>query len=668
MSASIIQLLSKDKRDSFLTHNPDITFFKDNIKQHSPFSFDIIEEEFNRTPNFSDEVFCELSKFGDLVKSLMVKIVIPKVQISNVIDKQYMSDYSQNIIKFDSYNLSIDDLILEYNTKIDNIMKFMTSAMIYWRSIKLLLKNTNVNYNSIISHINDLIKTQNDIQNTYDYYNTFSNTKIMNTNVKFNFDLLSNIMYNYTKYSNSVYNATLTTEYKEKILKYLDDFIFFKRKYLLYLYQMRDKYVSIKTQHNSPNYKFAWVNNIALKIIESVTLEIGGQQIDYHNSLSLDKWFDMATKIDHVETINTLFGNTQILTSYDSNEKPQYELYIPLPFGCILHPGQSIPVVSARYQDIIVRMKMSELHECCFFEPDEFPTYTSNININEEIQIVSASLLVEYVHLGDNERRKFATKNIEMLIEQHCVLNFSSLKRKNMLLPLDFSNTVKDMFWSIRKKYNVEQMKLWNNYDVFNAFPCRISTTNQQEPYIDYLVASLTYESYFNNNLINYDDYSGGTCEIYHSNYYNGTYKILKAFNDTIILDSKEFIYPDNMKIILHRKDKKQENIIEKKNIKIYNIDLITMRDSIYFKYVQDRNRTKTSNCYSYSIALKPENLQPSGVLNFNVIKNKQLQLELTDIAISQLQNNDSYIVHIIGKSYNTLNIEKGYIRLVYGL
>lgn len=668
MSASIIQLLSKDRRDSFLTHNPDITFFKDNIKQHSPFAIDIIEEEFNRTPNFSDEVFCELSKFGDLVKSLMVKIVIPKVQISNIIDKQYRPDYSQDIIEFDSYNLSIDNLILEYNTKINNIMSFMTSAMIYWRSIKLLLNNTNVNYNSIITHINNLIKTQNDIQNTYDQYNTFSSTKIMNTQVNFNFDLLSNLMYNYTKYSNSVYNVTLTTEYKNKVLKYLDDFIFFKRKYLLYLYKMRDKYVSIKAQHDSPNYKFAWVNNVALKIIESVTLEIGGQQIDYHNSLSLDKWFDMATKIDHVETLNTLFGNTQILTSYDSNEKPQYELYVPLPFGCIMHPGQSIPVVSTRYQDIIVRMKMSELHDCCFFEPDDFPTYTSNININEEIQIVSASLMVEYVHLSDNERRKFSTKNIEMLVEQHCVLNFSSLKRKNMLLPLDFSNAVKDVFWSIRKKYNVEQMKLWNDYNVFNAFPCRISTVGQQEPFIDYLIVGLSYETYFNNTLNNYGDYNDGICEIYHSNYYNGKYKILQAFSNILILDSKEFIYPDNMKIILHRKDKKEEIIVEKQNIKIYGTDLISLRDSIYFKYVQDRKRRKSSNCYSYSIALNPEDLQPSGVLNFNVVRNKQLQLQLTDTAIDQLQNDDSYIVHIIGKSYNTLNIRKGYARLVYSL
>ena len=666
MSASIIQLLSKDKRDSFLTYKPDITFFKDNVKQHSPFAIDIHEEEFNRTPNFSDEVFCELSKLGDLVKSLMIKIVIPKVQISNSIDIDYLPNYSQKIVKFDSYELTVDDLILEYNTKISNIMKFMSSAMIYWRSIKLLLNNSNVNYNSIISHINDLINTQNDVQNTYDRYNTFTNTKIMNTLVNFNFDILTHLRYNYSNYGNSVYNATLTIEYKEKVLKYLDDFIFFKKKYLSYLYQMRDKYIMIKAKHDSSYYKFAWVNNIALKIIESVTLEIGGQQIDYHGSLSLDKWFDMATKIDHVDTLNTLFGNTQILTSFDSNEKPQYELYIPLPFGCLLHSGQSIPVVSTRYQDIIVRMKLADLHECCFFEPDEFPTYTSNININEEIQIVSASLLVEYVHLSDKERKKFATKNIEMLFEQHCVLNFSSLKRKNMLLPLDFNNAVKDIFWSVRKKYNVEQMKLWNNYDVFNAFPARISTVGDQAPFFGCIVVNLLYENYFDNAVYNYGDYEGGMCEIFHSNYYNGKYKILKSFDKTFVINSKEFIYPDNIKIILHRKDKQMGNIVEKENIKIYGDNMISLRDTVYFKYVQDRYRSKTSNCCSYSFALKPEDLQPSGVLNFNVAKNKQLQLTLTDTAINQLQNDDSYIAHIIGKNYNTLNIAKGYARIMY--
>lgn len=664
MSASIIQLLHKDRRDSFLTHNPNITYFKDNIKQHTPFAIDIIEEEFNKTPNFSDEVFCELSKYGDLVKSLMLKITLPSVHINNAIDNEYLPNYSQNTIEFDDKTLTVDDMISTYSTLITNFNEFMNSAMIYWRSIKLLLKNTNVNYNIVISHVNNFIKTQNDIQHKYDQYNEFTNVKIKNTKATFNFDLLTYITYNFTLYSNSVHNATLNTEYKNAVNKYLDNYIFSKNIYLHHLYLLQNKYIGIKNKHDSQYYRFAWVNNIALKIIDYVTLEIGGQQIDYHTSLSLDKWFKSASAIEHVDTINDLFGNIKILTSYDSEKKPKYDLYIPLPFGCLLHPGQSIPAVSTKYQDIIVKLKLAELYECCFFEPDEFSGYVSNINIDEVVNIDSASLLVEYVHLSKNERSKFVSKNLEMLVEQNRIFTFSSVQKKNVILPIDFSNAVKDIQWSIRKKYNVEQMKLWNNYDNLVTFPGYLSATRQQTPYIGYVYIEMYHDTY-NNKIINPDDYIGGICEIYHSKYYNGKYKILLAYEQLFVIDTTEFIYPDNIKFILHRKDKQEENIIEKENINIYGVPLMSLRDTTYFKYVQDRKRNKSSSFHSYSIALNPEEFQPSGVLNFNVIKNKQLQLILTDNAIA---NNDSYIVFVLGKSYNTMNVDKGYVRLIYNL
>ena len=77
----------------------------------------------------------------------------------------------------------------------------------------------------------------------------------------------------------------------------------------------------------------------------------------------------------------------------------------------------------------------------------------------------------------------------------------------------------------------------------------------------------------------------------------------------------------------------------------------------------------KSSNIHKYSFALLPEMLQPSGALNFNVIKNKKLQLELSNNALNQaIANNDSYIVNIHGKSYNSLNTSKGYTNVVYGI
>jgi hypothetical protein len=664
-----MQLLSKDKRDSFLTRKPDITYFYNKAKQHTPFAIDTIEEFFNKTPNFSEEIFCQLSGYGDLVDKMVLKIVLPEVHISNTIDIDNLPNYSEDTITFENYTLTIDNMIAEYDTIISNFTNFMQSAMVYWRSIKNIMKNNNTNYNTLSTLLNNFSNTQNDIQDTYDKYNEFSAAKIKNTTILFNFNILSHLSYDYISYAKSVYNSAMNIEYKIIINKYLDDYIFYQKQYIDHIILTRDKFKLIKEKHDSTYYRFAWVNNIALALIDYVVLEIGGQQIDYHNSISLDNWYKTATKIDFVTTIDKMLGNTQILTTFDSNSTPKYELYIHLPFGCLIYPSQTIPCVSMKYQDTIVRLKMNDLYKCCFFEPDDFSSYFSNLNINEEINIVSVSLLVDYIHLGEQERNKYSSKNREMLIEQNRIISFSNVMKKNILLPLDFSNAIKDIMWTIRKKYNVEQMKLWNDDTIFDAFPGKIDTIGQQEPYIGKIFIQMNNDDIYNNKLSNYNDYIGGICEIYHSKYYMGKWKILYAYEQIIVIDSDIFIYPDSIKMKLHRANKTLQNIVENENIIIYGDNLISSRDQKYFTHVQDRYRSKTSYIHKYSIALKPEILQPSGVLNFNVMKNKQLQIEFNSNAMQQLLiNNDAYIIHIHGKSYNTLNTSKGYAHIVFGI
>jgi|SaaInlStandDraft_4_1057021.scaffolds.fasta_scaffold03029_3 hypothetical protein len=669
MSASIQQLLSKDKRDSFLTKRPKITHFYKPIKQHTPFSIDTIEEFFNKTANFDEEIFCETSNYGDLIDRIVLKIVIPEVHISNSLDSVNLPDYSADTINNENYTLNIDNMIVEYDLLINKFSDFTQSAMVYWRVIKLTMKNSNINYNTVIALLKDYINTQNDIQDLYDKNDEFSATQIKGTGIYFNFSILSHLSYDYTSHANSVYNAALTLQYKNVVLQYLDDYIFYQKQYLEYIIGQRDKFIKIKATHDATYYRFAWVKDVALAMIDYVTLDIGGQQIDYHNSESLNNWYKTATKINFTDTIDTMLGNTQVLTTFDSNSKPKFELYIPLPFGCLLYPSQTIPSVSTKYQDIIVRLKLNDLYKCCFFEPDEFPQYFSNININESIKIVSASLLIDYIHLGEVERSKYSTKNIEMLIEQNRVLTFSNISKKNIILPLDFSNAVKDIMWSIRKKYNVEQMKLWNDDEIFNAFPGKITIIGQQEPYIGKVFIQMNNGDIFNNTLINPSEYVDGICEIYHSKYYEGKYKIIYASESIIVINSTAYIYPDNVKMKLYKKSKVLQNIVENENILIYGQNLLSSRDEKYYTLVQNRYRSKSSTVHKYAIAILPEMLQPAGVLNFNVVKNKKLQIEFSTVALEQATTNgDAYIISIHGKSYNALNTSKGYTNVIHGI
>jgi len=146
MNATIMQMLSKDYKDSYLTKNPQVTHFRTPQKQHTPFAMDTIREEFNTIPNFTDEVVCQLSKYGDLIDSITIEFTLPSVQISKVPDMPIPLELLDNsTITYDDYTLTLDQMIIQYKTLYERFNLFLKPAMIYWRKIRELLQNSNTN-------------------------------------------------------------------------------------------------------------------------------------------------------------------------------------------------------------------------------------------------------------------------------------------------------------------------------------------------------------------------------------------------------------------------------------------------------------------------------------------------------------------------------------------
>ena len=157
MTGSLLQIVSTGLKDVFLTIDPQITFFKIVYMRHTPFSIDLIEETFNTIPNFGDTAFSELTKNGDLISNIFLKIVLPNVQISNISDSSLITDYSNLIITNNSLHLNdnVTNIISTYNTTITNFIIFISSSMIYWRTIKNTINNLTCNYTTIITLINN---------------------------------------------------------------------------------------------------------------------------------------------------------------------------------------------------------------------------------------------------------------------------------------------------------------------------------------------------------------------------------------------------------------------------------------------------------------------------------------------------------------------------------
>lgn len=668
MSGSLLQIVSTDLKDAYLTIDPQITFFKIVYLRHTPFAIDLIEETFNTTPNFGEEGFCQLRKIGDMISSIFLKIEIPSVQISNQPDAGLRNLYTDTAINYYNGEFTAEFHINYFNNLITYFKEFSSSAMVYWREIDSVILNMTSNYNTVSTLLNKLITGQNNTNKNYMLHNNrFSNVSIYfdTLELKFNFDILTYIQTSFISYKDSIYNTNLNIEYKAEVKKYLNDYLEKQKYYLKYLITSRDLFVRLLKINTSPYYCFSWVQKLAFALIDNLSIEINGQEIDRVNSDVLSIWYELSTPLEKLEILDKMIGNINILTNYDSSVKPSYTLLIPIPFWFCKYKSQALPCVGLKYSDIIIRVKFNELTNCCYFEPYEQKTYSSNVNINDLVKISNVSLLVEYIHLGETERVKFGTFTIESLIEQHRLIKFSNITTQNLLLPLDFVNPVRELIWTIQKKSHYQDLKLHFNYSNDDFYRGSIIMVKQSMPNMGYLFVTFDSSLY----ISNVSEYLNGTLEIFNSKYYNGTYTILEIGYNFLLINSNKLYYPDNF-IVRIKKQTSDEKFIKLQTIQIYGSDLISKREPEYFSLVNNTLHTYISQfIYSYSFCRNPEIFQPTGTLNFTVIDSKNLYLELDEKSFTKLiKNNDSYIIKIISRSHNLFKIENGQGSTLFGL
>jgi hypothetical protein len=660
MTGSLLQMISTGKKDIFLSIDPQITFFKIVFLRHTIFSLEIVEEIFNIIPNFNESATCLLSKYGDLISNMFLKISIPNVLISNTIDNSLIP--KKNITDF---------ITLQNNYKlyIQNYNVFQSSAMYYWRIINNL-NNTLSNFTIINSTIQQFISSN---DNNYINYSTNLNTLSLLSlqfNINFDFDLLSFISNN-TTFQQSIYSNHLTSLFISDLQIYLNNFILFSTRLSKLLIDNNVSNNNIININNSNYYRFSWVSKLGFAIIKRLSILMGGQEIDYLTNDNLNLWFELTDTKNNQETLNNMIGNVSNLTNFNNNLKPSYNLIIPLPFWFCKYKTQAIPCTSLKYHDVMVNVTLQELEKCCLFEPLLFSQYNSNININELITISNVSLLVEYVFLGSDERNKFGNHTHEYLIEQNKQLTYSNNNLNSIYLNLDIYNPIKEIYWVIQSQNIINNYNLWNEYELINVYCGYIDNNNNNNGLLITcglldINGKIINTNYINTN-INYT-----YIEIYNSNYYNGLYQITSFNSTSLIINFNKFILSDIFLFKLYTNAFEfTGSFLINENIQIYGQNLQSLRDPLYFSLVQNfQNHSNIPiNIHSFSFALNPEEFQPSGSCNFSVIDSKNLYLEFDSEVFNSIQlNNDSFIIKIIARSYNILKIENGYAKLIFSL
>lgn len=167
-----------------------------------------------------------------------------------------------------------------------------------------------------------------------------------------------------------------------------------------------------------------------LKLIKSIELYIGGNIIDKQYGEWMFIWNELSLNTGKRDGYDVITGRAVA---------PNEHLFIPLNFWFCRNPGLALPLISLQYQDVKVKVNLASISDI------------GVIGTPSTGSIQSISLLVGYIFLDTDERRRFAENSHEYLIEQ---LQFNGEENIRSLsdnrIQLNFKYPVKELIWVIK--------------------------------------------------------------------------------------------------------------------------------------------------------------------------------------------------------------------------
>lgn len=490
---SILRIVQTDPTDIFLTGNPTITYFRSIYRRHTNFSCEIKEIQFDNTTGFDTKSSVVIPKYADLIHKMYLKVKIPEFYISKNLDTDKINEqeklYNSTLEKYNfikeyfKYNFNeYRSITSSYNTiNFDTITESESNIILQsWYTTINQLNNVYIN-NYPISSANNI----NNIINDTDFNKYVNN--VLNRNTSNNYFIYSdskngNIsIISLEAYMTSILESTNPPTYNY-ILKdaynrctyYINKCCELDKLYFNYLQSIKQELDKLKI----PRYEFAWVDKLGHSIIDYIEITIGGQTIDKQYGFWIDVWYELNKSSKNEKYYNKLIGNVKTLTTYDTSIKPEYIMYIPLNFWFCKYESLSLPLVSLQYTDVIVNIKFRKFSECAYtsFKYQANDDLLDNYQLLDNIIIsqnknLEASLMIEYIYLGDSERKLFAKSSHEYLIEQTQFQQISNININKNDVQLSFIHPVKGFVWFFQYDKNYINSDnttkcLWTNYQL----------------------------------------------------------------------------------------------------------------------------------------------------------------------------------------------------------
>ena len=377
----------------------------------------------------------------------------------------------------------------------------------------------------------------------------------------------------------------------------------------MYVALAPNTFVDANLSSNNSGLDVCW---IAERAIAAVELTIGGQRIDKH----FQTWWRLYSEVFLGEDDKADYGKmtTAAAALNSSTGTTAFRVYLPLIFFFNRNPGLYLPLIALQYHEVRLDFDLT--------------TYFNNYFSTSVFEVWA-----NYVYLDTEERRRFAQKGHEYLIEQVQHTGGDTIgtlsESSAQLIRLSYNHPVKELVWCYQNAAPTTYLNsLWN----FSTDPSNVNVTVSHTMQASQNVFCLAHH-YGQPTLI----IGGGAGA---GNGPNGVPNrgLIEEGPKVAGQGGYEVGPLHQFKLILNGQDRFKEQYGK------------------YFNQVQPyyhHTGNPYAGIYVYSFALQPEEHQPTGTCNFSRIDNAQVWVALKSGGLSNIQK-------MFAVNYNILRIQSG--------
>ena len=184
---------------------------------------------------------------------------------------------------------------------------------------------------------------------------------------------------------------------------------------------------------------WGYVSRLGHAVLEHVKVEIGGSKIDEHYGDWLNIWHELTRNNSHDRGYDRMIGNTNAMRAIGGNHGA-YRMYVPLQFWFNRNNGLALPLIALQYHDVRMTIKFRDAAQCV--------NHRGAVVNGPEMK--DATLLIDYIYLDTEERKRFAQAQHEYLIEQLQFTGSESVPSKTNKYRLNFNHPSKFLVWAFQ--------------------------------------------------------------------------------------------------------------------------------------------------------------------------------------------------------------------------